>query len=72
MPILVSILSWVRGVGDRVVGVICGSQIKRINLDLSFAIHSLLPHQVSSKLEQNWQNLYFGVVRGGVVGVVWF
>ena len=33
-----------------------GGSNQKITLDLSFAVHSLLPHQVSSKSDQNWQS----------------
>ena len=33
-----------------------GGSNQKITMDLSFAVHSLLPHQVSSKLDQNWQS----------------
>ena len=33
-----------------------GGSNQKVTMDLSFAVHSLLPHQVSSKLDQNWQS----------------
>ena len=52
-------VEWLEGLGR--------SNIK-IHLDLSFAVHSLLPHQVSSKSDQNWQSYYFEVGELGGSG----
>ena len=52
---------------------ICGSQIKKLNLDLNFAIHSLLHIKLNLNLTKignicilGWS----GGVGGGLVGVV--
>ena len=53
-----------------------GGLNKKITLDLSFAVHSLLPHQVSSKLDKvgkvsvlGWVKGVWGRVVRGVRGV---
>ena len=73
-PKLAKLVFWGGSRGDGVgwLGGLGGSN-QKITMDLRFSVHSLLPHQVSSKLDQIGKVSTLGWVRGwgrgvGVVG----